>query len=587
MHKLDIQEWAEETGAILEQARKALLESQQPEVRALAEHLPEPGGTDEKPVSLAFAGPYSSGKSSMLRALTGRDDIATGAGITTEQIQIFDWNGVEVVDTPGINTQLRPDHDLRSYEAISRADLLVFVITNELFDSHIGAHFRKLAIDREKGHEMILVINKMGRAGNTSQTREVITEDLRKPLAPFSPEELRITFTDALSALEADQERDPEIAAMLRREANIEELIRNLNDIVAEKGLYARQTTTLYAINEVMQNAIVAEPAGDPDVDALILIYNQNIWTMEESRSRLRQAVNNAIDGAVQKVQKAGADCANSFDLEMPQEEWEKAAEETDGEVERLWEVLVQQIERACAEVVPFLGDRLEELHSSHRFKNLLQNLDKRATGHDVDKILGIARDTAEQLSKLSRWASINKSAIQSGATGLSRFSGSPGHNTVRSIGRVMGHSFRPWGAVKIARSIGTAGDVLAVARVAIGMILQVKTDRDEEQRAEEARRGRQTIRSHYSQAATEMGAEAETSAQQFINEMLSEPLEDLRQYADQLNHARREQDWHMENLCQVSEQAKALIAKMHTIEPGDIGLTHQVSDLGGDGAGP
>ena len=35
MHKLDIQEWAEETGAILEQARKALMESQQPEVRAL------------------------------------------------------------------------------------------------------------------------------------------------------------------------------------------------------------------------------------------------------------------------------------------------------------------------------------------------------------------------------------------------------------------------------------------------------------------------------------------------------------------------------------------------------------------------
>ena len=45
MHKLDIQEWAEETRAILERARQALLESQQPEVRALAEQLPEPGGT--------------------------------------------------------------------------------------------------------------------------------------------------------------------------------------------------------------------------------------------------------------------------------------------------------------------------------------------------------------------------------------------------------------------------------------------------------------------------------------------------------------------------------------------------------------
>ena len=45
MHKLDIQEWAEETGAILEQARKALLESQQPEVRALETRLKSPAVT--------------------------------------------------------------------------------------------------------------------------------------------------------------------------------------------------------------------------------------------------------------------------------------------------------------------------------------------------------------------------------------------------------------------------------------------------------------------------------------------------------------------------------------------------------------
>ena len=60
------------------------------------------------------------------------------------------------------------------------------------------------------------------------------------------------------------------------------------------------------------------------------------------------------------------------------------------------------------------------------------------------------------------------------------------------------------------------------------------------------------------------MEAEASASTEKFINEMLSEPLEDLRQYADQLNHARREQDRHMENLCQVSEQARAMIARIH-----------------------
>ena len=85
-------------------------------------------------IRLVFAGQYSAGKSSILKMLTGRTDITVGADITTQHTHVYDWNGMEVVDTPGIHTQLRPDHDAISYEAIASADMLVFVITNELFD---------------------------------------------------------------------------------------------------------------------------------------------------------------------------------------------------------------------------------------------------------------------------------------------------------------------------------------------------------------------------------------------------------------------------------------------------------------------
>ena len=117
----------------------------------------------------------------------------------TDRTSEFDWNGVTIIDTPGIHTSLRPDHDEITYRAISQSDLLVFVITNELFDNHMANHFRKLAIDLEKGYETILVVNKMGRAavGNMQGARKVITEDLRRPLAPITPEDLRVTFTAA------------------------------------------------------------------------------------------------------------------------------------------------------------------------------------------------------------------------------------------------------------------------------------------------------------------------------------------------------------------------------------------------------
>ena len=144
MTLLNTHHWARETEQILAMARQALSESRSPDIRDLVQRLPINVQAGERPISLVFAGQYSSGKSTLLKALTGRDDIATGAGITTEEAHSYEWEGVTVIDTPGIHTSLRPDHDATSYEAISNADLMVFVITNELFDSHLGHHYRKL-----------------------------------------------------------------------------------------------------------------------------------------------------------------------------------------------------------------------------------------------------------------------------------------------------------------------------------------------------------------------------------------------------------------------------------------------------------
>ena len=131
--------------------------------------------------------------------LTGRDDIETGAGIKTMETHYYDWNGITVVDTPGIHTGTREDHDKITYEAISRSDMLVFVITNELFDDYIGMHFRKLAIDKGKGREMILIVNKMRNTTNRNSTEDqnVILDGLREPLSPLTPKQLYVTFTDA------------------------------------------------------------------------------------------------------------------------------------------------------------------------------------------------------------------------------------------------------------------------------------------------------------------------------------------------------------------------------------------------------
>lgn len=280
-------------------------------------------------IRLVFAGQYSAGKSSILKMLTGRTDITVGADITTQHTHVYDWNGMEVVDTPGIHTQLRPDHDAISYEAIASADMLVFVITNELFDSYMADHFRKLAIDKDKAGEMILVVNKMDRTaeGNTIEQQNIIREDLRKVLEPYTPEQLHLSFLDAESYLESieEQDDDPELADELISRSGYEQFVNVLNCFVEEKSIPSKLTTDLYLIDDCLEKAIkeLQPKSTDSDIDALEESFMQQRHLLIEARGRMQQEVKDIYTTAASQIRDIGLDAADLIVEGCKQEEVE------------------------------------------------------------------------------------------------------------------------------------------------------------------------------------------------------------------------------------------------------------------------
>lgn len=76
-------------------------------------------------LTVTFVGQYNAGKSTTISALTGRRDIRIDSDIATDKTASYDWNGIKLVDTPGLFTD-RKDHDAITYEVINKADLLVF-----------------------------------------------------------------------------------------------------------------------------------------------------------------------------------------------------------------------------------------------------------------------------------------------------------------------------------------------------------------------------------------------------------------------------------------------------------------------------
>ncbi len=568
MTQLEIQQWSAETVAILEQARQALVASPTDAVREMLERLPADVAGSDAPLSLAFAGQYSAGKSTLISALTGRDDIAVGAGITTDETHRYQWNGVDIIDTPGIHTSIRPDHDAVAYDAISKADLLVFVITNELFDNHIADYYRKLTVDHDKGHETILVVNKMGRHadGNSEASRAVITEDLRSPLAPFTPEGLRVTFTDAADALEARGETDPEFRDDLEEQGNLSGLVANINSLVADKGLSARQTTVLYQVEQILDDAGAAEPTDDADLDAMVLVYNQNVRAINDAMAQIRGAVYTAIFDAESAVRRTGSDLAETYYTGVSEAEVDQAVKHAQQIAERIGTELGRRIEQSFADVVPDLGQQLHDIHAGDLYQRTMASIERRACVRDLSGALQAAQQGSEILGNLVGRFALNSTAVAQGASGLARFSGSWAHSMVLNVGHFFGHSFRPWEAVRFASFIGRAAPVLSIVGIAISVGAQVYADRQEQKHSEQAQQLREEIREEFTQAAEQMGREAQNRSESAIQELLVEPLQQLESHRSELNALRQERSASLSRLNSVREETNQLIQRIHAM---------------------
>ncbi len=551
--------WAQETAAVLDEARQSIAQSQSDSVRQLADRLPDLSADQDAPISLALAGQYSAGKSTILQALTGRDDIATGAGIVTEETRFFDWNGVSVIDTPGIHTDIRPEHDEITYDAISNADLMMFVITNELFDSYVSQHYRKLTIDRSKGHETILVVNKMARhaAGNTPESRKRLTEELRPALCPFTPEQLRITFVDALSALEAKTEEDAEFATLQEQVGNLQALIDNIDAFVHEKGLHARHTTALYAIDQVLQTAIQNEPTENPNADAMVLVYNRTIRHLNDAKTTLQGAVELAISHTKSSFAEAGTRWAEQIDRQGQDYDFEAASHTAENEVQEALDELPKCIEEAFGKSFPDLAEDFNAVLNGKLFSQTEEKLSAALDKKELSRSSEEAWKGLELLSLIASRFALSPDAAGQGATGLDRLRSSPVFARILEMGKSLGIRSPNRLGVRITSVARYAVPVLQLAGVAIAAF-------DEARRNADAEKMQQEVLDAFDELAEQVGREAQGKAEEIINELVARPLQEFTEARLQLNQLRQEKSAQLKRLNAVSARVNALIRHIH-----------------------
>ena len=472
----------------------------------------------EKPISIVFVGQYSAGKSTIIKALTGIKDIETGEGIKTLETHSYDWNGIEVVDTPGINTTIRPDHDEISYKAIARADMLVYVITEELFDDFVGQNFRKLLLEKDKAAEMILVVNKMADIGNTEENRLIKLKDMEKVTTPYLPSDLRTVFVDAESYIDSLSEEDPDIAEELKERSNYDQLVETLNEFVADKGISSRLTTVLYKLFDILQGAIphFQSSTGDDDVDAVEEHMLRERHIISQTSWRIESAVKAIYESAASEIRDKGRYVANDIydcsDESTAEAMLEKAYSDVNAIASRCEKDVVAKIEELATDC----QTQLDEFYNSDFSNSLRFRLDKRKDGGNafINQIL-----KTDWITQGSSKIIANTTGANAAANGLKAFSGSNAHEWVLNIGHYFGHSFKPWEAVKWVKKINIAGKALGVFGVVFSWGMQAKEDIDEDRRNREIRANREKLRASFNDAANGLVIHYNNAMNDLLNE--------------------------------------------------------------------
>ena len=225
-------------------------------------------------LKIAFVGQYNAGKSSIISALTGRRDIKIDSNVATDFSCDYNWNNVKITDTPGILAGKVEKHDDVTKEALSRTDLIVYVLTSQLFDDVIFENFIDLAYNQKLKDKMLIAINKMSmEKGNI----DILKKNYKESIITVFKERgydfnFEVVFIDASDYMEGVDENEEDLIEL----SNFSNFIETLNLFIEHKGIIQKAfDTPIRIIKEELSQVALDE--ADPNFNLVLNKYQSRL----------------------------------------------------------------------------------------------------------------------------------------------------------------------------------------------------------------------------------------------------------------------------------------------------------------------
>lgn len=428
-------------------------------------------------LSVGFIGPYNAGKSTTIAALTERDDIAIDADIATSETTEYDWNGIKLIDTPGLWTE-RAEHDQITYDALRQADLLIFTLTYMLFDNATVDHFKKLAFEEGYQSKILLLINKVNdEAGDIDERIEAYRHSIERALKPQDTQAFTQCYIDARDYLDGIDEDDQELID----ESRFNGFKEALNQFVDRQGLMGKLETPVQILKTHIDLALQRLEQAKGKVAVYPEILGRITREVKNGRRQLRAKVNMIIADMVASVARQGSLMASGVgteDSDVSEAEsnkaitkaCEKAKQEIFEVIEDTISNLQKEVEEICTSDLANAYFSFDLTHEAVTSPNL--NTTEVATIQRQWKMLSkIAEKGGVKLSKLAQGPG---AVSKGGLLTAGQVRGAPLQKIVLQAGKTFGMKFKPWQAVNVAKNIGNAAKFIGPAAQVISIFLDM-----------------------------------------------------------------------------------------------------------------
>ncbi|MFT8319640.1 MAG: LeoA/HP0731 family dynamin-like GTPase [Bacillus sp. (in: firmicutes)] len=527
----------------------------------------------ETKLSIAFVGQYNAGKSSTIAALTnasflekhyeeidgerklvevyevGDKKLYVGAQIMTDRTEEYMWNDVRIIDTPGIYAG-RNDHDEKTLNQISKTDLLVFVVSNELFNPQGGDFFRRIIHDMQRNGQVVLVVNKMSRESGTSYT---LQKSLLEVMEPFHPDDFYTCYIDAHDYLEARLEEDDEERECLLEDSNFEAFLNSLQQLIDKNKLTARLLTPLHRASEVLEKAYNLLTTEEKLHRDMVEILRRKGILVRNAMTRFKNITTSELNKLEHKVIMIGENVAGMADGNHSSEEVNSALKKAESQIESESEQTLERIQNGLTEQVEQLQIELENLQDSTLGRSISKMLEA-STGR---KSLG-ERDFTEKKS--------GHSILEKGPEALNKvgqFATNVSKDAVYNFVKFFGGKFKPWGATKLTKFVNKLGPVLSIIGTVLDIFFAAKEEYDEVSHEQKLREARADLRKDFREVALEIRNEYEQNINGSILPFFLEQIRDAEKDQVELRDFELSKESSVHGMGQLMIQVKKTLTEL------------------------